>query len=201
MGAADLPDNWSTSSEGSSSHDLPTLLPARNARGVFMSRPRWGRILRPMTALGVRSPLRTLAWRKELRGPITRLTYVARYQPSHREVVEWVRRTTRAQGLPEKVTDPTILRQVAVLLRPSLARLPAPKARDNVGSTGVRPSPAASPETVGASLHAHLGSAAGPPHIEHLRTGPLRRLSESELDSLTHTLRTLLALVERGPLG
>ena len=40
---------------------------------------------------------------------------------SHDEVVEWVRKSTASQGLPEKVTDPTILRKVAILMRPELA--------------------------------------------------------------------------------
>ncbi len=47
----------------------------------------------------------------------------------HAAVIAWVRATTAAQGLPEKVLDPTILRAVAVLLRPGLAGLPAPRRR------------------------------------------------------------------------
>lgn len=37
------------------------------------------------------------------------------------EVAEWVRKSTASQGPPEKVADPTILRKVAILMRPSLA--------------------------------------------------------------------------------
>ncbi len=47
----------------------------------------------------------------------------------HATVVAWVRATCAAQGLPEKVSDPTILRKVAVLLRPGLAGLPVPNRR------------------------------------------------------------------------
>lgn len=45
------------------------------------------------------------------------------------EVSAWVRASRAAQGLPEKVEDPAILRALAVLLRPALAGLPAPKRR------------------------------------------------------------------------
>jgi hypothetical protein len=48
---------------------------------------------------------------------------------AHAEVVAWVRASCEAQGLPEKITDQTILRKVAVILRPGLAGLPVPKRR------------------------------------------------------------------------
>jgi hypothetical protein len=37
------------------------------------------------------------------------------------DVVRWVQQTTASQGLPEKIADATILRKVAILLRPALA--------------------------------------------------------------------------------
>jgi len=47
----------------------------------------------------------------------------------HAEVVAWVRASCAAQGVPEKIADQTILRKVAVLLRPELAGLPEPNKR------------------------------------------------------------------------
>lgn len=56
------------------------------------------------------------------------------------EVVQWVRESTVAQGLPEKVTDPTVLRKVAILMRPQLAlqnreavQLVRPRRKDRLG--------------------------------------------------------------------
>jgi hypothetical protein len=56
------------------------------------------------------------------------------------EVVQWVRESTAAQGLPEKVTDPTVLRKVAILMRPQLAlrnrdavQLGRPRRKDRLG--------------------------------------------------------------------
>ena len=54
---------------------------------------------------------------------------VERLEVDHDQVVAWVRASCEAQGLPEKVTDPVILRKVAVLLRPALAGSPMPKRR------------------------------------------------------------------------
>jgi hypothetical protein len=36
---------------------------------------------------------------------------------THEQVVEFVERTCREQGVPVKVTDPVVLRKVATLLR------------------------------------------------------------------------------------
>jgi hypothetical protein len=55
-------------------------------------------------------------------------------------VVAWVRASCEEQGITEKVSDPTILRKVAVLLRPALAGLPVPNRRY---SRRVKPIPAA----------------------------------------------------------
>jgi hypothetical protein len=60
---------------------------------------------------------------------------------THDDVVRWVRESTASQGLPEKIADPTILRKVAILLRPALAtgfsvtlRAEPPKGRANGSS-------------------------------------------------------------------
>ena len=60
------------------------------------------------------------------------LAHVVEMKPEpidHAAVVAWVRASCEAQGLPEKVSDPTILRKVALLLRPGLAGLPVPNRR------------------------------------------------------------------------
>jgi len=86
--------------------------------------------------------------------------------PSKAEVVEWVRRTTRAQGLPEKVTDPTILGRVAVLLRPSLAGLAG--ARQNAGSVPTELADVPSPFTQDAGeIINGQGAASILPHRHH----------------------------------
>jgi len=51
----------------------------------------------------------------------------------HDQVVAWVRASCEAQGWPEKITDATVLRKVAVLLRPALAGSPIPKRRYSRG--------------------------------------------------------------------
>ncbi len=71
------------------------------------------------------------------------LAHVVEMKPEpidHAAVVAWVRASCEEQGLPEKVSDPTILRKVAVLLRPALAGLPVPNRRY---SRRVKPIPAA----------------------------------------------------------
>lgn len=64
-----------------------------------------------------------------------------------------MRQSTASQGLPEKVADPTILRKVAILMRPGLAgrsmlpaRVSLPEGSRVVAAKGaLGPHPAASP--------------------------------------------------------
>ena len=59
--------------------------------------------------------------------------------PKDREaVIAWVHRTCRAQGVPEKVSDPLVLREVGVLLG---ARAEGPRARDAQASLTRGPPP------------------------------------------------------------
>ena len=54
-------------------------------------------------------------------------------------VARWVAKTCRAQGVPEKITDPTVLRQVGVLLG---ARTGRPRAHGALApSTRLPPAP------------------------------------------------------------
>ena len=72
-------------------------------------------------------------------GPVGGVSAVA---IDHRAVAAWVRETCQAQGVPEKVTEPEVLRQVGVLLGSAPGGRRAPDAS------------ASSTQTPGAPLHA-----------------------------------------------
>jgi hypothetical protein len=117
------------------------------------------------------------------------------YGLSHDEVVEWVRKSTASQGLPEKVTDPTILRKVAILMRPELAGRSMPPIGRSLGkgSPGTR-GPRASGRRAAEAVFEHSKAHVTPDLVGPLTVG----LSDADCLQLERaTARMLHALEAR----
>jgi hypothetical protein len=108
-------------------------------------------------------------------------------------VVEWVRKSTAAQGLPERVTDPTILRKVAILMRPELAGRSMPPNRMNLRNGSPKTPGASASETRAAQGHFEYSAAKAKRDL----AGPLLLdLSDDDRLQLERAITRLLQALE-----